>query len=532
MTVRKIILEGLKNKHTEQVIKSQLITLAKENLHKEGMADVLATVLPFQNDTSIKQQVLGLLLTIDASRLSKSALYYKSLINIFKTEKELEVRMSLLNKLANSISHDKAIIPVFLELFAGETLKDKEQEVVFSAVSKMPIISPEIATMALQKAVKSTINIQVLALRIAEGCPHWNNEIIQALEPYLTPSTNKNLKIQIINKLQETKRLDESFLPLLINLAATDQDKHIRLETLNVLSKFKPLRSDVIIQFVASAISDSSQAIRKRALELQNNISRLNTDVVLKLLTQLKLEASNAVRITILNLVSNYLKNPEVQEAVLQAYTAHSGAIEPKEQETYLNLLEPYMSRNKQIIDLFLKDLIDTAKIDVRKKILQSLLKHCCIDEILNEILTVFVAETDDKLRKELFLKFKRLSLAKHPKLVNLFCEELKEPSSSFRLECAMALEPNVLQFNEIPMAFEEVLLYDQDQELIRLCLDAYLREGVKQKFEPLLKVVENEFFDLSSRQKTVKALGLMKLSNKEQEVLTTVLQSVERTGL
>ncbi len=532
MSIEKIILKGLKSKQTEQVVKSQMITLAKENLHKEGIADALTTVLLLQNDTIIKKQVLDLLLTIDTSRLSKPTLFYKSLISILKTEKEEEFRTSILNKLAGSIDHDKRITPVFLELLSGKALKDKELETVLYAISKMPTIPPKTAALVLQKAVKSTTDIQALALRIAEGCSYWNDDIEQALEPYLTLTSNKYIRTQIINRLQETKLLDESFIPLLLNIAATDQNEDVRLETLNSLSKFKPLRSDIIVQFIESSMNDSSKLIRQEAVKFQNNISQLNTDIVLKLLTHLKLETKSAVRITILNLVSNYLKNLEVRETLLEAYMSHSGAIEPKELTVYLNLLGPYMSRNEQIANVFLKDVTDTPKIDNRKKIVQSLFKYCRIDTIINEIVAVFKEETDDKLRKELFLKFKQLSLAKYPKLVSLFCQELQEPSSSFRLECATALEPSVLQFNEIPAVFEEVLLYDQDKELVRLCLKGYLKAGVKQKFEPLLKVVENEFLDISSRQKVLDNLRAMKLSGKEQEVLVTVLDRVEKTGL
>jgi len=532
MSVEKIILKGLRSKQTEQAVKLQMITLAKENLHKEGMADALTTALPLQNDTTIKKQVLDLLLTIDTSRLLKPTLFYKSLLNILKTEKEEELRISLLNKLANSIDHDERIIPIFLELLSGKALKDRELEIVLNAISNIPVIPQKTAAIVLQKAVKSTVNAQTLALRIAEGCSYWNNDIKQALDPYLIPTANKDIRTQIINRLQETKLLDESFIPLLLNIATTDQNENVRLETLHSLSKFKPLRSDIIIQLVTSSINDSSKLIRQEAIKLQNNISQLNTDIVLKLLTHLKVEAKSSVRITMLELVGNYLKKPEVREALLEAYTNHSGAIEPEELTVYLNLLAPYMSRSKQITTVFLKDVTDSPKIDNRKIIIQSLFKYCRIDIIINEIVAVFEEETDDKLRKELFHKFKQLSLAKYPKLVSLFCQELLEPSSSFRLECAMALEPNVLQFSEIPAVFEEVLLYDQDKELVRICLNGYLKEGVKQNFEPLLKIVENEFFNLSSRQKVLDNLRAMKLLDKEQEVLKTVFDRVEKTGL
>lgn len=532
MSIEKVILEALKSENTEQAIKLQMLTLAKENLHKEGLADALATVLPLQNDTYIKKQILSLLLSINTSRLLKPSSFYKSLIEVLQTEKEEEVRIDILDKFADSIDQDKRIIPIMLELLSGESLKDSELETVLSAISVMPVIPPKTVAIVLQKAAKSTTDIQYLALDIAEGCPYWNNDIKQALEPYLVPTADKNIRTQIIKKLQETKELDESFIPLLLNIATTDQSEDIRLETLHSLSKFKPLRSDIIIQFVASSMNDSSNLIRQEAIALQNNISRLDTKIVLKMLAHLKLEAKSAVRVALLGLVSNYLKNSEVREAILEAYTSHLEAIELEELSTYLNLLGPYMSRNEKIINIFLKDVTEISKIDNRKKIIQTLFKYCRIDDIINEIATVFEEETDDEFREELFSKFKQLSLAKYPKLVSIFCQELQEPSSSFRLECATALEPNILQFDEIPLAFEEILLYDQDKELIRLCLDGYLKAGIKQKFEPLIKVVENEFFDISSRQKVLDNLRTIELSDKEKEILKTVVDRVEKTGL
>ncbi|VAW11945.1 hypothetical protein MNBD_BACTEROID03-2267 [hydrothermal vent metagenome] len=532
MSIEKVILETLKSEHTERVVKSQMVILAEENLHKEGMADALATVLPLQNDTYIKKQILNMLLAIDISRLSKPTSFYKSLIKVLETEKEEQFRIGILDKFSDSIDQDERVIPIMLELLSGNALKDNELEIVLYAISEMPTIPSKTAAIVLRKAVKSTINAQGLALRIAESCSHWDKDIKQALQPYLSPTANKDIRTQIISMLQETKQLDESFIPILLNIVATDQDENVRLETLRSLSKFKPLRSDIIIQFVASSMNDSSELIRQKAVKLQNNISQLSTEIVLKLLAHLKLEPKNNVRITMLDLIGNYLKKPEVREAVLETYMNHSGAIEPEELTTYLDLLGPYMSRNEQITNVFLKDVTETPKIDNRKRIIKSLFKHCRTDGIINEIATVFEEETDDRLRKELFLKFKQLSLAKYPKLVSIFCQELQEPSSSFRLECATALEPNVLQFNEIPLAFEEILLYDQDKELIRLCLDGYLKPGVNQKFGPLLKVVENEFFDISSRQKVLDNLRAMNLSDKEQEVLKTVIDRVEKTGL
>lgn len=530
MSVKEIIFKSLKSKHTEQVVKQQMITLAEENLHKDGMADALAAVLTLQDDTRIKKRILDLVLTINTSRLIKPESFYKSLISVLQTEKEEEIRTDILNKLANSINHNKHIIPSFLQLLSGEALKDIELEIVLYAISEMPVVTPKTATIVLQKAVKRTIHIQTLALNITENCPHWNNDIKQALQPYLTPTSDKNIRTRIIDRLQEAKLLDESFIPFLINIAATDQDKDVRWNTLDTLLKFKPLQSGIIIQLITSSITDASETIRQKALKLQKNVAQLNTEAILKLLAHLKIESKSEVRIQILKLLNNYLKQPEVREALLSTYTAHSEAMESEELNTYLKLLEPYMTRNKQITTTLLKDLSDLPKINNRKTILKSLLEHSRITDILDKILVIFETETNDKLRKEIFLKFKQLSLAKYPKLVSLFCRELQEPSSLFRLECATALEPNILQFKQITPAFEDVLLHDQDKELIRICLNGYFKAGINQKFEPLLTVIENELFDLSSRQKAIEILKSMELSDKEQKMLATNFERIKET--
>jgi len=528
MSIKKIILKSLESKHTEQVIKLQMIELAQDNLYNKGIADALAKAFPLQDDLAVKQHLLDLLLAIDTSRLLKPKRFYKSLINVLATEKEQEIRTDILNKLASSINHSKHIMPFFAKLFTDKTLKDREFEIVLYAMSQATIVKPKTVIAVLQKAVKSTLDIQEMALDIAEKCPNWNNDIKQALKLYLTATSDKHIKSQIINRLQEAKLLDESFIPLLINIAATDQQEYVRSEALEILSKFTPLRHDIVMQLAKSSMHDASESIRQEALRLQKNILQLNTNAILKLLTHLNTETKSSVRIQVLGLLESYLKKSEVRDALLKTYTTTFETMESEELYTYLELLEPYMTRNKNITTAFLKNLSDLPKVNSRQAILQSLLEHGRITDILDKILTVFTLETNDTLRKEIFLKFKQLSLAKYPRLVTLFCQELQEPSSSFRIECATALEPNILQFKEITTAFEDVLLYDQDQELVRICLNGYFKPGVKKKFEPLLRVIENEFFDLSSRQKAVATLELIELSEQEKETLSDVLKNIK----
>jgi hypothetical protein len=150
------------------------------------------------------------------------------------------------------------------------------------------------------------------------------------------------------------------------------------------------------------------------------------------------------------------------------------------------------------------------------------------IEKLLDTVLQLFRNERDESLREGLFNQVKALSVARHPQLVDVFCAELTEPGSPFRITCAGVLANAVEQYAQIVPALEDVLLYDNDRELVRLSLDGYLRPGVQKRFDVLLTVVKNEGTDVSSRQKALDAIIKLPPTEEETNRLADALAEIK----
>ena len=106
------------------------------------------------------------------------------------------------------------------------------------------------------------------------------------------------------------------------------------------------------------------------------------------------------------------------------------------------------------------------------------------------------------------------------------------EPGSPFRQACAPIVAAAAELFPEIPRALADVLVNDQDRELVRACLDGYLRPKVEKKFEPLLAVVRNEVIDTGSRQRCLDEVMQLTLSDAQQQELTEGLAGIKPNTL
>jgi hypothetical protein len=157
---------------------------------------------------------------------------------------------------------------------------------------------------------------------------------------------------------------------------------------------------------------------------------------------------------------------------------------------------------------------------------MDKLLPHVRPDDMVESLAAALAREPQPELRGILFDRLKPLSVVKHPELVQAYGLELADPGSPFRLQCAVALAGVLDTYPEVTATFEDVLLYDQGRELIRTCLDGYLKPALSRRAEVLLAVVANEALDLTSRQDALNRIEPATLSVEDRERLDHLLAS------
>jgi uncharacterized membrane-anchored protein YjiN (DUF445 family) len=213
---------------------------------------------------------------------------------------------------------------------------------------------------------------------------------------------------------------------------------------------------------------------------------------------------------------------------VAAAFATNPGVFSDEEFEQLTGMLAPYAGRDEAISQQLLQSMKSLPNTNQRKKLLELLIGKINIEKLLDTVLQLFRNERNESLRELLFNQVKALSVARHPQLVDVFCAELTEPGSPFRITCAGVLANAAEQYTQIVPALEDVLLYDNDRELVRLSLDGYLRPGVQKRFDILLTVVKNEMTDISSRQKALDAIIKLPPTEEETNRLADALAEIK----
>src|SRR5690349_16173777 len=103
--IRKI----LGSPHSEQVIKAQIIQLAAQNLHVPEVTTALLEVLPLTKDKETRDRLLGFLASLDTSRFGDTAALFNALLDVYKKERDRDVRNRLLQRLQESVHQDSRL---------------------------------------------------------------------------------------------------------------------------------------------------------------------------------------------------------------------------------------------------------------------------------------------------------------------------------------------------------------------------------------------------------------------------------------
>ncbi|MFL5747701.1 MAG: hypothetical protein ACJ751_23695 [Niastella sp.] len=523
-----LIRKVLGSPHSEQVIKAQIIQLAAQNLHVPEVTTALLEVLPLTKDKETRDRLLGFLSSLNTSRFSDTTALFNALLDVYKQEQDRDVRNRLLQRLQESVHQDPRLAGFFIELSAQDSLSEPERMTVQQTLNSLPAISPETAQEVLAKNSNAPNILQLQAVQLAEKCPSWGPELVSALQPYLEVKTDRSIRFRILNKLAGARLLDASYSPLLIAVLRTDNDEQAREEALKAITRIKPWNEAIITQLYHSAANDAAAGIRSKALQLQQEMPELSNEQLQAMATRLSADNSEGVRSTLLELLKPVMRLQPIRAEVAATFAGNPGVFSNEEFEQLTGMLAPYAGRDEAISQQLLQSMKGLPNTSQRKKILELLTGKMNIEKLLDTVLQLFRNERNESLRELLFNQVKALSVARHPELVEVFCAELTEPGSPFRITCAGVLANAAEQYTQIVPALEDVLLYDNDRELVRLSLDGYLRPGVQKRFDVLLTVVKNEMTDVSSRQKALDAIVKLPPTEEETNRLADALAEIK----
>jgi hypothetical protein len=527
-----LIRKVLGSPHAEQVIKAQIIQLASQNLHVPEVTTALLEVLPQTRDKETRDRLLFFLSSLDTSRFTDLSALFDAFIHFFRQEKDRDTRTALLYRLQESLHQDDRLAQFFITLAADTELSEQEMLAVQDTLSTLPAVTADIALAALDKHRNAPTLLQAQALSLAEKCPVWGPEIVSALQPYLDVKNDKDIRIRILKRLADAQLLDTAYTPLLIQVLRTDNETYMRSQALSALQRIRSWNGDLVAQIYWSSTQDSDASIRQQAVLLQKEMPELGNEQLIQLAGSLSSERTEGVRLALLELLKPVMRLPEIRNAVAAAFSSRPGVFDDATFNQLTDMLAPYAGRDAEISTLLLTSIKDLPNTAQRKKVLSLLIGRLKTEQVLDALLQIFAKERDESLREILFNQVKALSVVRHPQLVDVFCAELTEPGSPFRVTCAGILAGVAELYPQIVPALEDVLLYDTERELVRLCLDGYLRPGVEKSFDVLLSVVRNEMVDASSRQKALDTLLKLTLDTAQQTLLTDTLAGIKPNTL
>jgi hypothetical protein len=527
-----LIRQTLANPATELAVREQMIALAARHLHEPTVLTAIVAALPQAQDTDTRRQLLAILLRVDPSRFESLESLHASLLDALGREKERGTRAMLLARLAEAVQHDERVVPVLLETLAQLTTSDEELAPVMAAIARLPQISAETATLALRRARTASTAIQALALAVAEGCPHWDEALLTDLLPYLDTKVDRGLRLRIVRRLAMAGSLTAAVLPALRAILRHDPDVEARSAALEALRYLKRWDEHATLQLIWTAAYDGDADLRARAVRLLQDAPDLSDEQLAALAQQLGHDDAAGARIQILGVLRGRLGQPGLRAAVVASYAAAPSAFDGPELECLLDLLAPFASRDSAV-RLTLLDSLPRLRVAAhRQLLLEKLLTRVRPDDMVESLVAALASERQPRVRRVLFDRLKPLSVLQHPALIRAYCAELADPESPFRLQCARALVRAIATSAEVLTAFEDVLLYEREQVLVRTCLDAYLGSVPSRRFEVLLAVVANEALDLESRQEALVRIDLLALSPDERYRLDGLLASQPERSL
>jgi hypothetical protein len=509
-----------------------MLGLAAQNLHQPDVLTALIEVLPEVQDVDTRRQLLSLLMDTDGSRFPSLDALYSALVAALQAERERSIRAAILRRLGDGLHQDERLVPLFVEMLAHGGLADEETAAVTETVSSLASVSEAVAVSALQQAGHAPAGVQALALTIAEACPHWGDAIARELPLYLEPRVERGLRLRVLRRLAEARSLSAAYLPVLTGILRRDPDAETRAAALEELLRLQTWEEAATLQLLWTAANDSDPSLRARAVHLQAEAPELSDEQVADLAGRLAGDDLAQVREEVLGLLRGRLGDAALRQAVATAFVTSPSAFAWPELSLLLELIAPYAGRDPAVRDSLLGSLPRLRPVRHRQLLLEAVLLHVRPGDAVDALVAAFRNEHQPELREALFQQLRPLSVTRYPGLVTAYCTELGDPTSSFRTECATALAGAVATHPEVVAAFEDVLSHDDGAELVRTCLEAYLKPSVSRRFEVLLALMDRESVELRSRQQCLDGIDRAALSAAEAQELDDLLAGPGGAGL
>jgi hypothetical protein len=530
--VARLVRSVLGSPTSELVMRRQILELAGTNLHEPDVVAALLDTLPEVRDMETRDALLQLLAAIDTSRFESVEALHDALIGVFRRERDRTTRAALIERLADGLHQDPRLVGFLVGVLGEPTLSDEERASVTRAVASLPTIDQSTAVAALDRARGSTAAVQAGALTIAERCPSWDGPLLAALEPYLDVRFDRAIRLRILGHLAEARSLTPAHLPVLSHTLRNDPDPGARALALRTLRSIRPWGPDLLGQLLWTAARDADEGVRAQAVALQRDVPTLSDEQVEALAAQLSTDRSAGVRGAVLAALVPYGRNAGVRAAAAEVFASNPSVFADAELDALLALLAPYVGRDGAVRDALLGAVGTMPSVAQRMAVLDAVLPRIRAEDAAAPVARLFESERDEAMRGALFAHLEPLSVTKHPELVRAYVAELVDPGSPFRAEVAPILAAAAEVHDDIPPALEDVLLNDQDRDLVRTCLDGYLRPAVLRRFEPLLAVVRNEVVDTGSRQRALDQLLEMGLQPDQSARLADALAGLRPNTL
>ncbi len=530
--VAQLVRTVLAGPHAELAMKRQVLSVARDNLHFAAVPAALIAALPNVQDRETRAALIGLLAELDEARLPSLAPLHDAFLVALRDEKERATRVQLLGRLGAGLARDLRLLPAFLEVVGKPETSDAEKQAALGALARLVSPSEEAALAALGAAREAPAWVRSAAIELATRCPQLTDALSGALATYLEPRVPAALRLEVLQKLAQARKLGPLHLPVLRDLLRHEESAGARLAALDLLGQVAPWTSEHWELLLWSAARDGDQGVRARAVALQKEAPEPTPEVLEKLSAQLFADSSADVRLQILGLLKRSLRLPEVRSALARAFAESAPALSDAEVAALADSLAPYAGRDAEVRERLLSSVEKLPRASQRASVLGKVLPKVKVDEVLPLLVRLFAREREEALRAQLFHALRPLSLARHPELVRAFCDELLEPSSPLRAECAGALGAAAESSPDAASALEEVIATESERELVRACLDGYLRPRVAKKFAPLLAVVRNEALDTSSRQRCLEELVKLSLTAEESLELAQALSGLPQGTL
>ena len=526
-----LIRQVLASPHGEETVRGQVLELAAGHLHQPGVLLALVEVLPQVEERATRGRLLDLLLAQDASRFDDPAAFHGALLATFRVERERAVRVRLLDRLGRALAQDARVIPFLLAVLAEPELGDEERCATLGALGRDPAPTPETVRLALERTRTAPAEAQALALALAFRLPAWDERVVRSLIPFLDVKVDRRLRLELLHRLAGAGRLTPDDVPVLGAILRADPEDSARLAALRLLALVRPWGAAALEQLLWSAARDALPAVRAEAAQLLAGQPELSGPQLSALAAALAADASSGVRTRILGVLGPYLRDPGVRRSVAAAFGRNPSAFGDEELGALCELLAPYVGRDAELRQALQAAAASLPLAPQREALVRLILDGLDVGQVLPWLLELFQRERTEGIRALLFTRIRPLSLARHPKLVPVLCAELADPGSPFRQECASALAGSPPPAAAAP-ALAEVLRHDRERELVRTCLEAYLRLAGPRDVEALLAVVGREGLDPRSRQAAVEALVEQGLPEAQRERLATLLAEPHAAGL